>query len=111
MINITIISRDGKRHNLRASEGDTLLDIARKNNIEEIEGSCEGCMACSTCHVVVDESWYKKLEKATDEENDMLDFAFGLTQHSRLGCQIKITSNLNGLIVWLPAGVNNMLLS
>ena len=111
MINIIIISRDGKRHKLEAKEDETLLDLARRYDIDEIEGSCEGCMACSTCHVVIDDSWYDKIEKPSEEEKDILDFAFGLTPHSRLGCQIKITSDLDGLTVWLPAGVNNMLLS
>ena len=85
MIKVTFIARDGKKYILEGNDGDTLLDLAKKNNINEIEGACEGCLACSTCHVVVDNSWYDKLPQASMDENDMLDLAFGLTATSRLG--------------------------
>ena len=110
MIKVTFIARDGKKYILEGNDGDTLLDLAKNNNISEIEGACEGCLACSTCHIVVDESWYNKLPPATEDENDMLDLAFGLTATSRLGCQIILNKELDGLIVWIPAEVNNLLL-
>jgi 2Fe-2S ferredoxin len=73
----------------------------------DIEGACEGSLACSTCHVIIDPSWYGKLADATEDEEDMLDLAFDLQETSRLGCQIIITDALDGLVVKLPAGTRN----
>ncbi len=86
-----------------------MLEIAHKNGID-IEGACEGSLACSTCHVIVDPEWYDLLKEASEDEEDMLDLAFGLTATSRLGCQIIITEELDGLIVRLPSTTRNMLL-
>ena len=83
----------------------TILDIAQKNGID-IEGSCEGSLACSTCHIIVDKDWYSKLDKPSWDEDDMLDLDTGLTLTSRLGCQIILTDKLDGLKVSLPF-VNN----
>ena len=85
-----------------------MLEIAHKHDID-IEGACEGSLACSTCHVVVDPAWIGKLSKATEDEEDMLDLAFGLTETSRLGCQIVMSDALDGLVVKLPAGTRNMM--
>ena len=74
-----------------------------------LEGTCEGQMACSTCHVIVDPEWYDVLQTATEDEEDMLDLAFGLTHTSRLGCQIKMTEELDGLTVSLPTATRNMM--
>src|ERR1700712_2730490 len=72
-------------------------------------GACEGSCSCSTCHVIVeDEALYDKMEEATDDENDMLDLAFGLTETSRLGCQIVMSKKLDGLRVRLPSMTRNM---
>ena len=87
--------------------GISLLEVAHQNDID-LEGACEGSLACSTCHVIVDEKDYAKLTPATEDEEDMLDLAFGLTQTSRLGCQIMMTDALDGLTVKLPAGTRNM---
>ena len=65
-------------------------------------------MACSTCHVIVEKKWYCKLEEASEDEEDMLDLAFGLTRTSRLGCQIEITEELDGLVVLLPKELRNI---
>jgi ferredoxin len=81
---------------------------AHKHNID-IEGACEGSLACSTCHVIVAPEWYKKLPPPSEDEQDMLDLAFGLTKTSRLGCQIVITKDLDGLVVSLPKEVRNMM--
>ena len=89
------------------SETMTILDIAQQNDID-IEGACEGSMACSTCHIIVDPKWYDKLEMASWDEEDMLDLAFGLTHTSRLGCQIIINENLEGMKVKIPTGTRNM---
>ena len=71
---------------------------------------CEGSLACSTCHVIVDPNWFNRLEEPSEDEEDMLDLAFGLTPTSRLGCQIIITEDLDGLTVTVPAETFNQLL-
>jgi 2Fe-2S ferredoxin len=109
MPKMTFITPDGKRLEVEAPLGLSVLEIAHRNSID-IEGACEGSLACSTCHVVVDPDWYGKLEPAREEEEDMLDLAFGLTKTSRLGCQILMTPTLDGLTVRLPAATRNMML-
>ena len=109
MSKMTFIDRDGNELTVEAPLGVTILDIAHANDID-IEGACEGCMACSTCHVVVEADWYNKLPAPTEDEEDMLDLAFGLTRRSRLGCQIEITKEMDGLRVQLPSETRNMLL-
>ncbi len=109
MPHMTFIAADGTRIEVSTAVGDSVLDVARENNIA-IEGACEGSMACSTCHVIVDKNWYRKLEELSEDEEDMLDLAFGLTRTSRLGCQIEITEELDGLVVSLPKETRNMLL-
>jgi 2Fe-2S ferredoxin len=106
MPKMTFIERDGTHREVEAPVGFSVLEIAHKNNVD-IEGACEGSLACSTCHVVVDAAWIKKLEAPTEDEEDMLDLAFGLTATSRLGCQIVITNALDGLVVKLPPGTRN----
>ena len=90
-----------------AKDNETLLQLAHRKDIE-LEGACEGSLACSTCHVIVDNKYFDKMEEATDEENDLLDLAFGLTDTSRLGCQIKVTKDLDGLVVRIPDATRNM---
>ncbi len=109
MAKITFVDDKGNRTEVDAPLGLSVLEIAHKNNID-LEGACEGALACSTCHVVVDEDWFEKLDEASEEEEDMLDLAFGLTHTSRLGCQIKMTEDLDGLVVGIPGGTRNMLL-
>jgi 2Fe-2S ferredoxin len=106
---VIFIERDGRRREVDAPLGLSVLEIAHKNGID-IEGACEGSLACSTCHVIIDPEWYELLKEASEDEEDMLDLAFGLTATSRLGCQIIITEELDGLIVHLPAGTRNLLL-
>jgi len=103
------IERDGTRRAVDAPLGLSVLEIAHKNRID-IEGACEGSLACSTCHVIIDPEWYELLKEASEDEEDMLDLAFGLTATSRLGCQIIITEELDGLTVRLPTRTRNMLL-
>src|SRR5499433_967411 len=109
MPKITFINPDGKRVEVEAPVGLSVLEIAHRNNIN-IEGACEGSLACSTCHVIVDAEWYGRLREASEEEEDMLDLAFNLTRTSRLGCQIVVTEELDGLVVQLPAATRNLLL-
>jgi 2Fe-2S ferredoxin len=106
---MVFIERDGTRREVDAPLGLSVLEIAHKNRID-IEGACEGSLACSTCHVVVDPEWYELLKEASEDEEDMLDLAFGLTATSRLGCQIIITEELDGLTVRLPTSTRNLLL-
>ena len=107
MPTVTFILQDGTEKEINASEGISLLEVAHKNDIS-LEGACEGSLACSTCHVVVDEAWFDKLSEPTEDEEDMLDLAFGLTHTSRLGCQIMMTPEMDGLKVKLPAATRNM---
>ncbi len=107
MPKMTFIKPDGTSHEVDAPLGLSVLEIAHKNNFS-LEGACEGSLACSTCHVVVEPAWFDLLPNATEDEEDMLDLAFGLTKTSRLGCQIIITPELDGLAVRLPAGSRNM---
>jgi len=109
MPKITFVERDGTRREVEAPLGLSVLEIAHKNKID-IEGACEGSLACSTCHVIVDPEWYELLKEASEDEEDMLDLAFGLTATSRLGCQIIITDELDGLVVKLPSSTRNLLL-
>ncbi len=108
MPKMTFIERDGTRREVDAPLGLSVLEIAHKHGVD-IEGACEGSLACSTCHVIVDPAWFRKLAEPTEDEEDMLDLAFGLTETSRLGCQIVMTEALDGLVVKLPAGTRNML--
>ena len=91
-----------------APVGLSVLEIAHRNNID-LEGACEGSLACSTCHVVVDQEWFELLQEPTEDEEDMLDLAFGLTHTSRLGCQIIMRDELDGLKVKLPSATRNMM--
>ncbi|XP_057805726.1 adrenodoxin-like protein 2, mitochondrial [Salvia miltiorrhiza] len=102
-INVTFVDKDGEEKHISVPEGFSMLEAAHDNDID-LEGACEGTMACSTCHVIVtDVDQYNKLPDPTDEELDMLDLAFGLTKTSRLGCQIIAKRELDGLRLALPA--------
>jgi 2Fe-2S ferredoxin len=109
MPKMTFIERDGTRKQVDAPLGVSVLEIAHRNNID-LEGACEGSLACSTCHVIVEPEWFDMLPEPSEDEEDMLDLAFGLSKTSRLGCQLVITEELDGLTVRLPAGSRNMLL-
>ncbi|HTC19064.1 MAG TPA: ferredoxin family 2Fe-2S iron-sulfur cluster binding protein [Stellaceae bacterium] len=108
MPKMTFIQRDGSRKEVDAPIGLSVLEIAHRNDVD-IEGACEGSLACSTCHVIIEPDWYELLKDATEDEEDMLDLAFGLTKTSRLGCQIVITEELDGLTVRLPSATRNMM--
>jgi len=108
MPKMTFINADGSRKECDAPVGLSVLEIAHRNGIN-LEGACEGSLACSTCHVIVNQDDYERLPDATEDEEDMLDLAFGLTHTSRLGCQIIITEELDGLTVTLPNATRNMM--
>jgi 2Fe-2S ferredoxin len=108
MPKMIFIERDGTHREVEAPIGLSVLEVAHKHGVD-IEGACEGSLACSTCHVIVDPSWIDKLKKASEDEEDMLDLAFGLEKTSRLGCQIVMTPALDGLVVKLPSSSRNAL--
>ena len=107
---MTFIDADGAATEVDAPVGRTVMEIAHANNID-IEGACEGVMACSTCHVIVEAQWHGRLPPPEEDEEDLLDLAFALTRTSRLGCQIVITPDLDGLTVRLPPETRNLLLA
>ncbi|KAM7214763.1 2Fe-2S ferredoxin-type domain containing protein [Rhypophila decipiens] len=105
---VTFIDKEGASHKIAVNKGDNLLDIAQAHDLE-MEGACGGSCACSTCHVIVTEQdYYDKMPEPDDDENDMLDLAFGLTETSRLGCQVVMTPELDGLVVKLPSMTRNL---
>lgn len=104
---VTFVQRDGSETSIHAAPGASLLDAAHAHGID-LEGACEGSLACSTCHVYVDERTLARLPEACDDENDMLDLAFALREDSRLGCQIIAAEELAGMRVTLPPATRNM---
>ncbi len=108
MPKMTFVAPDGSRREVDAPEGLSVLEVAHRNKID-LEGACEGSLACSTCHVVIAPEWYDRLPPASDDEEDMLDLAFGLAATSRLGCQIIMKGELDGLVVNLPTATRNMM--
>ena len=101
-ITLTFIDPRGKVVETKAESGDNLLRVGQAARLP-LEGTCEGQMACSTCHVIVAPDWFDRLPPASEEEEDMLDFAAGARRTSRLSCQIELTPELDGLTVSVPA--------
>lgn len=104
---VTFIQRDGTRRDVEAKPGDRLLEVAQ-NADQPLEGTCEGQMACSTCHVIVAAEDFAKLPPAVEDEEDMLDLAAGATRYSRLACQIWLDAALGSLTVTIPSDAKNM---
>jgi ferredoxin, 2Fe-2S len=102
MVKITYIDSFGEARTIDAEEGSTVMEAAIRNAIPEITAECGGGCACATCHVYVDEKWVSLTGKPSDQEEDMLDFAYKVQPNSRLSCQIKVTAELEGLIVTTP---------
>jgi 2Fe-2S ferredoxin len=102
MAKITYIEHDGKTYSVDVENGRTVMEGADENNITGIVAECGGGMACSTCHVYVDEKWVEKLNKKTEEEEGVLDMAYEPKKNSRLSCQIEVTDNIDGLVVYIP---------
>ena len=102
-----IFIENNKEIEVEASVGLSVLEVAHENNID-LEGACEGSRACATCHVILEEKIYNILEQPAEAEEDMLDLAFGLTHTSRLGCQIILTKELNGMRVRVPSATRNI---
>lgn len=106
-VNVTFLQPDGKtRTEVQALVGETLLQTAHRNEID-LEGACEGVCACSTCHLILPVDLYDKLPEPSEDEEDMLDMAFGLTETSRLGCQITVTEDMEGIVFEMPKATRN----
>lgn len=100
-ISVTFIDPRGKSVSVTAEPGDNLLRVGQAAGLP-LEGTCEGQMACSTCHVIASPDWFDKLPQSSEEEEDMLDFAAGVRRTSRLSCQIELTEEMDGLTVSVP---------
>ncbi len=107
MIRVRFIATDGSVREVEANDGDRLLDVAQADG-QPLEGTCEGQMACSTCHVIIDADDFARLKPAREEEEDMLDLAVGATRTSRLACQIWLDAALDRLTVKMPRETRNM---
>jgi ferredoxin len=107
MVRVTFITAKGEKVSAQAEPGDRLLEVGQNVGMP-LEGTCEGQMACSTCHVIVGADWFARLKPASDDEEDMLDLAAGVTGTSRLSCQIELTADLDGLEVRIPEEARDM---
>ena len=107
MIKVTFINADGDVQKVDAQDGQSLLEVAQAAG-QSLEGTCEGQMACSTCHVIIDKDWFDKLPRAVEDEEDMLDLASGARRTSRLSCQILLSPELDGIVVHIPPEARNM---
>ena len=102
MPTITFIEFNDAQHSVEVQAGISLMEAARDNNIRGIQAECGGACACSTCHVYIDPAWQQKVGEPSPMETDMLDFAYGVQPNSRLSCQIKVSEELDGLVVRTP---------
>jgi ferredoxin, 2Fe-2S len=102
MVKITFIQPDGADATVEAEPGMTVMETAKKAMIDGIEAECGGACACATCHVYVEEEWREKTGGPSPMEEDMLDFGYDVRPNSRLSCQIKVTDELDGLVVRIP---------
>lgn len=107
MIRVNFIPPRGEPVMTEAEAGDNLLRVGQAAGLP-LEGTCEGQMACSTCHVIVEREWFGRLPRASEEEEDMLDLAAGACRTSRLSCQIELTAELDGLTVRVPEEAHDM---
>ncbi len=103
MPKITFIDAQGESRTVEGEAGSTVMEVAVRNGVPGIEAECGGACACATCHVYVDDAWAEKTGQPEPMEEDMLDFAFEVRPSSRLSCQIKVTSQIDGLVVSTPA--------
>lgn len=105
-VTVSFVDKTGKSVTVTGKEGQNLVHLAHENGVE-LEGACECSLACSTCHVILPEEVYSKLDSASEEEEDLLDLAFGLTSTSRLGCQVVLSTHMEGAKIRLPAATRN----
>jgi ferredoxin len=108
MTRVRFVSADSTRvSEVEAPPGERLLDVAQADG-QPLEGTCEGQMACSTCHVIVDAADFDRLPRASEEEEDLLDLAMHVTRTSRLACQIVLSEEMESLTIRMPAGARDM---
>lgn len=107
MVKVTFTTAQGERVEAEGEAGLCLLEVAQAAGMP-LEGTCEGQMACSTCHVIVAKDWFDRLPRASEDEEDMLDLAAGVRRTSRLACQIELTAELDGLEVLIPGESHDM---
>lgn len=107
VVSVVFVTAKGERVTAHAEVGTRLLEVAQNAGMP-LEGTCEGQMACSTCHVIVSPEWFGKLPEASLDEEDMLDLAAGVTRTSRLSCQIELTEALDGIEVRIPGVSHDM---
>lgn len=107
MVCVTFVTPQGEKIAAQGEAGTRLLELGQAKGMP-LEGTCEGQMACSTCHVIIDKLWFDKLPRASEDEEDMLDLASGARRTSRLSCQIDLTAELDGLVVHIPTESRNM---
>ncbi|XP_053229499.1 adrenodoxin-like [Podarcis raffonei] len=108
-VKLNFINRDGDKFSVTAKEGESLLEVVMNQNIDiDGFGACEGALACSTCHLIFEGSTFQQLDPISDEEIDMLDLAYGLTETSRLGCQVRVKNWMDGLTVQVPTDVSDI---
>lgn len=105
-VQISFSTPDGTARVVEARAGESLLQTAHRNDLD-LEGACEGVCACSTCHLVLQDDDYENLPEPSEDEEDMLDMAFKLTDTSRLGCQIIVTEDMEGMVFSMPAATRN----
>ncbi|MEM8915484.1 MAG: 2Fe-2S iron-sulfur cluster-binding protein [Pseudomonadota bacterium] len=101
MPRITFINPDGSQIEADGKIGESVMEVATRSGVD-IEAACEGSLACATCHLVADQAWHEKVGAPSDDEEDMLDMAFNVTDGSRLSCQIEVTEGLDGLVMHVP---------
>jgi ferredoxin, 2Fe-2S len=102
MVNITFIDHTGEKRTVQAEPGSTVMETAIRHMVPGIEAECGGACACATCHVYIDEAWREKVGAPSPMEEDMLDFGYDVRENSRLSCQIRVTEELEGLVVNTP---------
>ena len=107
MVKVTFVTASEERVTVEAAPGDNLLRLGQATGMP-LEGTCEGQMACSTCHVIVGREWFAKLSRASEDEEDLLDLAAGVRPTSRLSCQIELTAELDGIEVRIPGDSHDM---
>ena len=101
MPKLVMTSSDGETKTFDVAEGTTVMEVGR-DEMMGVEGTCGGCLSCATCHVIVDPEWFEATGEISDDEDEMLDLAAERAPTSRLGCQIEMTSDLDGLVVTVP---------
>jgi ferredoxin-2, mitochondrial len=107
VVKVCFVNTDGERKTIEAEPGGRLLEVAQGAGMP-LEGTCEGQMACSTCHVIVASPWFDSLSQPSADEEDMLDLAAGVTRQSRLSCQIELTEALDGIEIHIPKVARDM---